>query len=348
MAVDFTRPDATSGGPGDELPIILDNIKAVAKADLKGETGIESGFITWDATAKRWEKYDGAAWNRICTVSESRTELGLGSLATLSTIDNSNWSGTALALANGGTGATDASGARTALGLGSLAVKSTVDNTDWSGTALAVANGGTGSTSASAARTALGLASLAVASTVDNTVWSGTALAVANGGTGATTASGARSAISAAISGTNPDITSLTNISLIEDNSAMVIGTTSGTLTFKSGATNRLVVAGTDFHPSTHLGVNLGTSSKAFNGVNCVTVAAPSSNSLILQAPSTKDVVLMPNNDVQFTFGQTGRINFTPGTVFGNSSKNPAVDAVADWIEVQIESTTRYIPVYAA
>ena len=113
----------------------------------------------------------------------SGSTLGSGvtasSLTSVGTITSGTWTGTAIAVANGGTGATDSGTARTNLGLAigtdvqaynstlasvaggtytgddSITTLGTITAGTWTGTTIAIANGGTGQTTAMAAATAL-------------------------------------------------------------------------------------------------------------------------------------------------------------------------------------------------
>jgi hypothetical protein len=144
--------------------------------------------------------------------------------------------GTALTIANGGTGATTAAGARSNLGLqsgaittvGSMATQNSNAVSITGGSIggiipLEVTSGGTGSATAGGAR--LNLVAAQSGANTDITSLGGltTPLSVGQGGTGASTASAARTNLSAAQSGTNTDITSLTGVTF---NNGSLVNTT--------------------------------------------------------------------------------------------------------------------------
>jgi hypothetical protein len=62
------------------------------------------------------------------------------------------------------------------------------------------------------------------------------------------------------------------------------------------------------------------------------------------------DITQGTNNYAIYT--NTGKVRLGGVVHFqramGDSTKNPAVDAPSDWIEVRVNGTTKYIPVYDA
>lgn len=150
---------------------------------------------------------------------------GGSSIVTVGTVGTGTWQATAVAVAYGGTGATDVGTARTNLG---LAIGTNVQAWDGDLDAIAALAGTSGflkktaantwsldtSTYLSTAVTSFSAGTTGLTPSTDTTgavTLAGT-LAVANGGTGGTTAATARSNLSAAASGANSDITSLAGL----------------------------------------------------------------------------------------------------------------------------------------
>lgn len=115
-----TSPSLVSQGL-DELADRVVDLEGVSAGDVVGPSSVtDSRPALFDGTTGKLLKEASAALATVALTgaySDLSGKPTLGDLADQNTVNNGDWSGTDLAVVNGGTGASDASGARTNLGL---------------------------------------------------------------------------------------------------------------------------------------------------------------------------------------------------------------------------------------
>lgn len=237
----------------------------------------------------------------LANASTARTNLGLGSLATASTINGGNWSGTDLAVADGGTGASTLTGYVKGNGTAAFTASSTIPGSDISGNisgnaanvtgTVAATTGGTGQTSYAVgdilyASTTTALSKLAGVATGNALISGGLSTApswgkvgltthvsgtlpIANGGTGATTQGAAQTALGL-VPGTNVQawnaiLDDLSGLTQATDKLPYFNSATTATTTDLTAFARTLLDDASSSAARTTLGVAIGSDVQAYN-----------------------------------------------------------------------------------
>ena len=321
---------------------------------------------------------------------------GLGTIASQAasnvTITGGSITGiTDLAVADGGTGASTASGARTNLGLvigtdvlapnGSAASLTSFPtfNQNTTGTAsnvtgtVAVANGGTGATTASGARTNLGLvigtdvlsptgsATSLTSFPTFNQNTTGTAsnvtgtVAIANGGTGATTRQAAIDALAGAVTsgqylrgdGTDVVMSAIqaADVPTLNQNTTGTASNVTGTVAVANGGTGATTASGA----RTNLGLVIGTDVLAPNGSAASLTSFPTFNQNTTGTASnvTGTVAIANGGTGATTLAGASIVTYTGTETLTNKDIVERVVSITDATSITINADTTDIATQA-